>query len=298
MYALAHQSFGANDDMATIGASVGLGGFNDEADVITVQHLLNACIPTFGLARLVEDGDCGPGTILAIQAYQSKVLGVALPDGRIDPGGRSWAALAAGQCLKPAKPPAPATRSAPLSGAAWWDANQAKYPNSSKLADLASPFREKVIAFTNALKAGGARISVGSTLRSPVRAKLMLYSWEVANGERAPNAVPVIPGCAINWDHGDLAKSKKAAREMVRKFGIVRKPSTGLSLHTMGRAIDMTVSWTGTIVVKDATGVGRSLDTPRSGENNTALHAIGATYGVIKFAYLPADPPHWSDNGH
>lgn len=194
--------------------------------------------------------------------------------------------------------PAPATRSAPLSGAAWWDANQAKYPNSSKLADLASPFREKVIAFTNALKAGGARISVGSTLRSPVRAKLMLYSWEVANGERAPNAVPVIPGCAINWDHGDLAKSKKTAREMVRKFGIVRKPSTGLSLHTMGRAIDMTVSWTGTIVVKDATGVERSLDTPRSGENNTALHAIGATYGVIKFAYLPADPPHWSDNGH
>jgi peptidoglycan hydrolase-like protein with peptidoglycan-binding domain len=290
-----HQSFGANDGMATIGASVGLGGFNDEADVTAVQHLLNACIPALGLSRLVEDGDCGPGTIIAIQAYQSKVLGSALPDGRIDPGGRTWIALAAGQCLKPAKP---AAKGDPLSGATWWDANQAKYPNSSKLADLASPFREKVIAFTNALKAGGAGISVGSTLRSPVRAKLMLYAWEVANGERAPNAVPAIPGCAINWEHGDLAKSKKAAREMVRKFGIVRKPSTGLSLHTMGRAIDMTISWTGTITVKDADGAGHSLGAPRSGENNIALHAIGATYGVIKFAYLPADPPHWSDNGH
>ncbi|MES2057487.1 MAG: peptidoglycan-binding protein [Pseudomonadota bacterium] len=284
--------------MTTIGASVGLGGFNDGADVTIVQHLLNACILTLGLPRLVEDGDCGSGTIIAIQAYQSKVLGAALPDGRIDPGGRTWSALAAGLYPKPAKPPAPVTNGNPLSGAAWWDANQATFPNSSRLADLASPFRERVIAFTTAMKAGGARISVGSTLRNPARAKLMLYCWEVANGERAPTAVPTIPGCAINWDHGDPVKSRKAAREMVKRFGIVRKPSTGLSLHTMGRAIDMTINWTGTITVKDAAGAAQPIGKPNSGENNTALHAVGASYGVIKFAYLPADPPHWSDNGH
>jgi hypothetical protein len=29
--------------------------------------------------------------------------------------------------------------------------------------------------------------------------------------------------------------------------------------------------------------------------DETDLHALGATYGVIK---LVSDPPHWSDDGH
>lgn len=281
--------------MAEIGASVGLGGVNEDADVRLVQDLLNAVIPALGRAPLLVDGDCSQNTILAIQAYQARVVGLQTPDGRIDPGGRTWTRLVAGVVPRPAVPKDVAV---PFSGAAWWDANQAKFPNSARLDDLAAPFRDGVKAFTAAMRAGGARISVASTLRNPVRAKLMLFCWEVSRGQRAPGAVPALPGCDIAWDHGDLAQSQRGAAEMVRRFGIVRKPSTGTSRHTEGRAIDMTISWSGTITVADANGALHALGTPRSGENNADLHRIGRSYGVIKFAFQPPDPPHWSDDGH
>jgi hypothetical protein len=34
--------------------------------------------------------------------------------------------------------------------------------------------------------------------------------------------------------------------------------------------------------------------TPRTGNDNKELHAVGATYGVHK---LVSDPPHWSHDG-
>jgi hypothetical protein len=81
---------------------------------------------------------------------------------------------------------------------------------------------------------------------------------------------------------------------MVDLFGIAYQPSL-TSLHTLGRAVDMTIGWNGTIQVEDAKGKKHPLGAPRSGESNTKLHEIGATYGVKK---LLSDPPHWSDNGH
>lgn len=265
-----------------IGASVGRNGVNDLADVLVVQHLLNDWLAATGQPLLPTDGDCGPRTIAAILAYQAQVVGLRKPDGLVTPGGRTWTALSSGQGSAP-----------PRSGAGWWHANQAKYPNSDRLADLARPFRDKASAFVNAMRAGGARVDISSTLRNPTRAHLMHYSWKVARGEVAPNKVPPRQGLRIQWDHGNPAKSKKGAQEMVDLFDIAFEPSL-TSLHTEGRAIDMTIGWDGTIQVEDAKGRKHPLAAPRNGRENSRLHVIGASYGVLK---LLSDPPHWSETG-
>ena len=279
--------------MSSIGASVGKGGVNNKADVTTVQHLLNGHVLAMGLPILDEDGRIGDNTNDAIVRYQHMVMGLANPDGRIDVGGGTWKSLVAGTGVTP--PPAPAAPGGGrLSGAAWWHANQANYPNSSRLADLASPFREKAMRFIAALQAAGAQVSVTSTLRNPIRAYLMHYSGKVASGAVAPSAVPAKAGCPIVWDHGNLASSKAGAREMYQLFGI-KFPASLTSLHIQGEAVDMTIGWSGMLSIADANGVKHALGAPRSGETNSGLHAVGATYGVHK---LLSDAPHWSSTGH
>ena len=71
---------------ASISASVGKGGKNKEEDVETVQRLLNR-----SGAGLEVDGDCGSRTIRAIENFQQSRLG--WKDGRVDPGGKTFAAL-------------------------------------------------------------------------------------------------------------------------------------------------------------------------------------------------------------
>ena len=265
-----------------IGASVGKNGVNDLADVLVVQHLLNAWLGATGQKLLPTSGECGTLTIAAITGYQARVLAAARPDGLIAPGGRTWLALAAGQGAGP-----------PLSGADWWNANQARYPNSAAVADLIQPFRDNVAAFLKALKDAGAGVTISATRRNPVRAQLMHYSWRVAKGLVAPNKVPALPGLDIRWDHGDLPRSKAGAQAMSDLFQIAFEPSL-TSRHIEGRAIDMTIGWNGTIKVRDKQGKPREIGAPRSGDANTDLHKVGATYGVIK---LLSDPPRWSDDG-
>jgi hypothetical protein len=266
-----------------ITASVGRGGVNARGDVREVQRLLNRWHAATGQPALSVDGDAGPRTVAAIAAYQAQVLGIARPDGRVDPGGRTWRALAAET--------APAI---PLSGAQWWHANQARFPNSASLGDLAWPFRERATAFVEAMRAAGARVTVTSTRRNATRAALMHYSWNVARGGVDPADVPPIPGTAIRWDHGDLAASRRAAQDMVELFDIAFAPSLA-SRHIEGRAVDMTIGWSGTIRVEQRSGHKVAIGAPRSGAENRTLHAVGATYGVRK---LLSDPPHWSDDGH
>jgi len=277
--------------MANISGSVGKGSTNKRPDVRTVQQLLNLHVGALGLPRLDEDGQIGTNTINAIRAYQKFVVGLSAPDGRIDVNGRTWTALSAGAAV--AAPPAPADDTAGLSGDAWWLANQAKFPNSNRLADLKPPFRDRAIAFVNALKAAGASVSVTSTLRHPIRAYLMHYCWTVSKGIDAPGAVPPIAGCAIQWDHGNLARSRAAATEMRNRFGMAHVAALR-GRHIDGHAIDMDIGWTGTLSIADAAGNVRAIGAPRNGKNNQALHAVGATYRVHKLA---TDPPHWSIDG-
>jgi hypothetical protein len=180
-----------------------------------------------------------------------------------------------------------------LSGAAWWHANQAKYPNSRRIEDLEPNFRKNGEAFLAALKDAGATVEISSTRRSAERAYLMHYAWAIAHGEIKAAAIPAREGVAIQWDHGDEARSRKAAAEMVRLFGMVHQASLK-SRHISGQAIDMTIRWSGTLTIKDRDGQEVSIaSTPRSGDNKE-LHAVGASHGVIK---LKTDPPHWSSDG-
>jgi peptidoglycan hydrolase-like protein with peptidoglycan-binding domain len=93
-----------------ISASVGRGGKNLPQDVSAVQTGLNNRIK----AGLKVDGQCGPSTISAIEAFQ-KQLGQSKPDGRVDPGRGTARALAGAGALPPA-PPAPAPIAPPKLG--------------------------------------------------------------------------------------------------------------------------------------------------------------------------------------
>lgn len=189
-----------------------------------------------------------------------------------------------------------ASASATLSGAEWVK----QFPTSVDVNDLASPFRENVASFLAALAAANVNVAVTATFRPVERAFLMHYAWGIARLGVAPSSVPKMAGVNIEWVHTgangkpDLKASKKAAEEMVLAYGIAFQPAL-VSQHTARLAIDMTLSWSGTVVVTDAQGKKKTISSsPRNG-SNTALVAVGKTYGVIK---LLADPPHWSADGH
>ena len=181
-----------------------------------------------------------------------------------------------------------------LSGKDWWHANQASYPNSQEIDDLEPGFRSKVENFVDSLKHAGANVVVKSTLRNPSRAYLMHYCWKIAYGEVDPEDVPKRGGVDIEWDHGDLEKSRKGAEEMVNLFGMAHIAALN-SNHIRGKAIDMNISWKNTLVMtRPAPLLTRIESRPRTGQNRE-LHEIGATvFGVRK---LVSDPPHWSYDG-
>ena len=274
--------------MPEIVKSVGYGGQNNKADVLVVQRLLNNFTTGLGLAALSVDGGFGDITGRAIKRFQAQVMGLAAPDGRVDPGGRTIRALGAVAAAGPAADPAQ------RSGAAWWHANQARFTNSDKLTDLIPEFAAKVQAFITAMRAGGAQVKVSSTRRNPVRAYLMHYSWRLGAGQVSAASIPPKPGCEIVWDHGDEAASRRCAREMRDLFNIAYQPSL-TSRHIEGKAIDMTITWAGDLALRDGQGRLVTIAPPRSGDVNAALHRVGASYGVIK---LVSDKPHWSTDGH
>ena len=78
--------------MKTMVASVGHGGLNRTDDVRLVQELLNRHMQP-PQRPLVVDGVMSPRTIAAIEAFQRRVLNTHRPDGRIQPGDRTMAAL-------------------------------------------------------------------------------------------------------------------------------------------------------------------------------------------------------------
>jgi hypothetical protein len=271
---------------------------NVRNDVRLVQKLLNEH-DLSPLRPLDVDGVVGNHTLAAIRHFQEKKVGMRYPDERVDPGGNTIrhlrdaggasaaATSTAGSSSRPA--------SSNLSGATWWRANQARYPNSRRIEDLEGGFRTNVERFIAAMRKGGATVSVASTRRNATRAHLMHYSWKVAHGEIDPSNVPSVAGLSIQWDHGTSAASRKGAQEMVSLFNMAHVASL-TSNHIAGKAIDMSVSWKGDLSI----GVPGKLapvvirDGPRDGAGSRSLHDVGRTFGVLK---LRSDPPHWSVNG-
>jgi hypothetical protein len=270
--------------MSAIAASVGRGGINRQDDVRIVQNLLNKN-RSFGQSPITVNGLANAETIAAIEDFQRRALKLTNPDGRVDPNGNTLKALDGGGLQN--------TTATNLSGAAWWHANQAKFPNSSRVEDLEATFRNALQEFLAALQSAGATVSISATRRNKQRAHLMHHSFKIAKDTESLVGVPSEPGVNIVWDHGDFAKSKAAAQEMVDLFVIVFEPSL-TSLHITGQAVDMDISWSGTLAIRAKAGQIFRIDTPRDG-SNTVLHTVGTSYGVRK---LLSDPPHWSATGH
>jgi D-alanyl-D-alanine dipeptidase len=179
-----------------------------------------------------------------------------------------------------------------LSGASW----VAKFSDSKSTAALDGSFASSVDGFIDSMTTGGATVSIGTTLRPKERAYLMHYAFRIANDQIQPSAVPAMVGVDIEWNHGDFVASKKAAEDMLTGYGIVAAPALN-SRHTEGKAIDMTIAWSGTLNVKDKSGTTVKITTtPRTGEN-ADLAKVGKSFGVVKASFA-GDPPHWSSDGH
>jgi hypothetical protein len=133
----------------------------------------------------------------------------------------------------------------------------------------------------------------------------MHYAWRIAHGDIAPESVESRAGVDIAWTHRtptgqiDRPASRAAAQALIGQSGFhMQHPAALHSRHELRLAIDMTVTWLEPITVTNADpdAENRTVTLPPGDSvTGTALHAIGASYGVIK---LVSDPPHWSDNGH
>lgn len=171
--------------------------------------------------------------------------------------------------------------------------------NSKDLDDLDAAFRDNVKAFIEALEAAGAKVTVSATRRNPKRAYLFHWAWEISQSKCQPAVPDSMAGVDIEWDHGDAAKSRAGALEMVTGFGLAVPPACTnppalTSNHISGKAVDMTITWTGSIKVKKKDGTEVSVTYAANANANSILHAVGDSYGVRK---LKTDAPHWSDNG-
>jgi hypothetical protein len=133
----------------------------------------------------------------------------------------------------------------------------------------------------------------------------MHWSWRIVKQGFDPAKVTAMRGVDIVWAHtspdGTYSRpaSIAAAAAMVQSFAIGHlgvAPALE-SRHTYGCAVDMRVQWYGELSIADANGkIVKIRSLPRSGMN-PELHAVGATYGVIKYNKRGRDDPHWSDTG-
>jgi hypothetical protein len=188
-----------------------------------------------------------------------------------------------------------------LSGAYWVEWIKRNAPTSAEIKDLEMRFGNKVVEFNKALEAGGAIVKVSHTYRSDQAAHLWHWAWKIANKKihpkgAKPYALPGRPVPEIEWDHGNLNASVKAAEDMLKGFKLTKSSRFAPSLetqHRYGLAIDMDIIWSGTIKVRKKDGTVVDL-TSGPVNSNKALHEVGASYGVKK---LLDDAPHWSESG-
>jgi hypothetical protein len=202
------------------------------------------------------------------------------------------------QTLTPATDATPAVVTIPekeLSGASWAE----RFPGSTSTSDLEPTFADSVNKFISAIKVAGGSVTISATYRPPERAYLMHWCWMLNKKKIKAAKIPAKTGVNIEWDHSDEKASQKAAADMVSAYGMSSlKVAPALSSrHTERKAIDMSISWSGDLTIKDANGNDVKIDTePRTGMNEE-LQEVGKGYGVIKFWKGATDKPHWSTDG-
>jgi hypothetical protein len=182
-----------------------------------------------------------------------------------------------------------------LSGAQW----VGRFPGTNEISDLEPTFQEGVKRFITALDQAGAHHTVNAVYRPPERAYLMCWSWLIWHDHIEPSSIPPMDGVNIEWVHPTPEESYKAAKAMVDGYGTKDLGTHPVlnSRHTARQAIDMVVSWSGTLSIVDASGNTVEITTMPKNEMNAELHRVAASYGVIKYRGGYTDRFHWSTTG-
>jgi hypothetical protein len=182
-----------------------------------------------------------------------------------------------------------------LSGPQW----VRRFPGSISTSDLDPGFKVRVDAFRAAVSAAGGSAPIAATFRPAERAYLMHYAWEISRGHLA--VPPKMHGVNIEWMHKTKEETINAAKEMSTAYGLTKlkvAPSLA-SNHTKGKglAIDMSISWAGTLNIKNANGDVVIINSAPRDNMNPSLWAVGESYGVKRFFKPEKDKPHWSIDG-
>lgn len=171
----------------TIRQSVGINGVNQQDDVKIIQVLLNTYTAWKSpFVRLKIDGDAGKNTKDAIKQFQREAAGSKNPDGRVDPGGKTFRYLT--MYLKPVHtaviqkqatvgqmlPGAPVVSKKTISTSAGLKEQAVVYSGLAADKQIVSEYSIRVIKM--ALKESGVSVAViTSTIRTPEeQAKIML----------------------------------------------------------------------------------------------------------------------------
>lgn len=184
-----------------------------------------------------------------------------------------------------------------LSGEQW----VTRFPTSKSIDKCVEPFKAGLTSFKAALDAAGATVDISATFRPLERAYLMHWSWMIVKKSGTdPKRIPGMEGVNIEWDHGDNKKSTQAAQNMVDGYtmqNLLRPPALN-TRHSEGKAVDMSITWTGDLAIKNKDGATTKITSDPKTGMNADLKTVGATYGVMKFVGGDADKPHWSTDGH
>jgi peptidoglycan L-alanyl-D-glutamate endopeptidase CwlK len=203
---------------------VGSGGVNQHHDVRVVQSQLNAQLPAQH-QKLVEDAKCGPLTIAAIRSFQKLVVGLRVPDGRVDPRGRTLVAL-----------------NNPSSAAKWsqgltaqqqkWGGDSARWTQEKKLESMNPLFRVKVKSVVSALRKRGFQPKIFYGWRS-VEVQLELFrrgrtkvKFSFHNAQRLDGTPNSYAADIIDrrWGWGEAAEANgfwRALGDEAKKRGLV-----------------------------------------------------------------------------
>ena len=215
--------------MASISASVGVGGVNKQADVRTVQQLLTKA----GHDTKGVDGVFGPHTKAAILAFQATFM--KKPDGCIDPNGRTIArllkaveAVTAKPAPAPAPSPAPRPAPAPITD---WSGDSSQWSQEKKLASLEPSFRPKVERVIAKLKQQGFQpkivfgwrsVQVQARLKKEGKTKVSFSFHNAQKPNGTPNAWAVdIVDSRWAWNEPDCHTFFKALGAAGKAEGLV-----------------------------------------------------------------------------
>jgi hypothetical protein len=166
--------------------SVGFGGVNLSADVLTVKKLINQCIGFIvPRAPVTENDSCDPNTIDAIRDFQFRVVKLAVPDGRVDPAGKTLEALtvcASGKHYVPNVPQPGASQNQP--GKTYTD-NPKEVPTKTTTPTASDVVSMLLLAWTD-LTVNGAR-TLTAQFMAETGGGRYCFNWNLGNVKSGPN---------------------------------------------------------------------------------------------------------------